>query len=231
MALAPSRDGHAPLLSAQGLVLDYGRTRALDGITLAIEPGEVVALVGPSGSGKTSLLHCLSGLIRPDAGRILFKSQAIESLPERGRDRLRREAFGFVFQFGELVPELTIIENVALPLRLQGEKRPGAEQRALEQLDLFGIGHLKSRRVGEVSGGEMQRAAIARALVHKPAVLFADEPTGALDEENREVVLLELLKAATESDTAVVLVTHAMSLARRAGRRVQIADGRLEPTV
>lgn len=219
----------APLLFAQELVLDYGRTRALDGITLAVEPGELLALVGPSGSGKTSLLHCLSGMIRPDAGRILFKGQAVESLPERSRDRLRREEFGFVFQFGELVPELTIVENVALPLRLQGEKRKSAERRAVDQLDLLGVGHLGARRVGEVSGGEMQRAAIARALVHRPSIVFADEPTGALDEENRELVLLELLKAATESAAAVVLVTHEMSLAGRAGRRISMAAGRLEP--
>ena len=218
-----------PLLSARDIVLEYGPNRALDGITLDVQPGEVVALVGPSGSGKTSLLHCLSGLIRPDSGRVWFRGQGIDSLPERSRDRLRREEFGFVFQFGELVPELTIVENVALPLRLQGATRAVAERRALEQLALLGVGPLGPRRVGEVSGGEMQRAAIARALVHRPSVVFADEPTGALDEDNRELVLLELLKAATESHAAVVLVTHAMSLARRADRRVAIAGGRLEP--
>lgn len=218
-----------PLLAAHDVVLDYGRNRVLDGITLEIEPGEVLALAGPSGSGKTSLLLCLSGLIRPDAGTVLFKGQAINSLPERARDRLRREEFGFVFQFGELVPELTIIENVALPLRLQGQKRASAQRRAMEQLDLLGVGHLASRRVGEVSGGEMQRSAIARALVHRPSVVFADEPTGALDEDNQELVLLELLKVAAQSDAAVVLVTHAMSLARRADRCVSISGGQLQP--
>lgn len=218
-----------PLLSARNIVLDYGPNRALDGITFDVQPGEVVALVGPSGSGKTSLLHCLSGLIPPDAGEVYFKGNAINCLPERSRDRLRREEFGFVFQFGELVPELTLIENVALPLRLRGEKRVLAERSAHEQLARLGIGHLGSRRVGEVSGGELQRAAIARALVHRPSVVFADEPTGALDEDNRALVLLELLDAARESSAAVLLVTHAMSLAERADRRISISGGRLAP--
>ena len=215
------------VLSAADLVLSYGRDRVLDGVCLDVPPGQVVAVVGPSGSGKTSLLHCLSGLLRPDSGTVGLEGTTISALRERDRDRLRRERFGFVFQFGDLVPELTVLENVALPLRLLGRARPDAEYLAGQQLERLGVGHLAPRGVGEVSGGEMQRAAIARALVHHPAVIFADEPTGALDEENRDRVLDELLAAARETGAAVVLVTHARTLARRADRVVAMAAGRL----
>ena len=212
---------------ARGLGLQYGSSPALRDVTVEVGRGEFVAFVGPSGSGKTSLLLCLCGLLMPDRGEVGFGDTVVSRLAEHDRDRLRRESFGFVFQFGDLVPELTVGENVALPLRLQGIHRREATRRAVEQLDVFGIANLANRRVGEVSGGEMQRAAISRALVHGPAVVFADEPTGALDEENRDVVLDELIAASARAASAVVLVTHDRDLASRAGRVVTMCAGQV----
>jgi putative ABC transport system ATP-binding protein len=214
-----------PVVWARGLGLRYGPSPALHDVTLGVRAREVVAFVGPSGSGKTTLLLCLCGLLLPDEGTVGFGETTLNALSERDRDRLRRKSFGFVFQFGDLVPELTIGENVALPLRLQGITRRDSARRAVEQLEVLGIGHLANRRVGEVSGGEMQRAAISRALVHQPAVVFADEPTGALDEDNRDLVLDQLLIAAATAGTAVALVTHDRSIASRAERIVTLRNG------
>jgi putative ABC transport system ATP-binding protein len=212
---------------ARGLELQYGSSPALRDVTVEVGRGEFVAFVGPSGSGKTSLLLCLCGLVVPDNGEVGFGDTVVSRLAERDRDRLRRDSFGFVFQFGDLVPELTVGENVALPLRLQGVHRREAMRRAVEQLEVFGIADLANRRLGEVSGGEMQRAAISRALVHRPAVVFADEPTGALDGDNRDVVLDELVAASTRAATAVVLVTHDRDLASRADRVVTMRSGQV----
>ncbi|WP_110945793.1 ABC transporter ATP-binding protein [Streptomyces avicenniae] len=192
-----------------------------------VDPGEVVGVVGASGSGKTTLLHCLSGLLTPERGSVLFRDQPIESMPVGRRDELRRSHFGFVFQFGDLVPELSLVDNVSLPLRLQGVRAAEARRGATRQLEALGIGHLGSRTVGEVSGGELQRAAIARALVHRPDVVFADEPTGALDDANSEVVFALLLEQAREHGASVLLVTHDRHLAARADRQVTLAGGRL----
>lgn len=216
-----------PILSARDLAFGYGDTTVLTSVTLTLEAGEVLAIVGSSGAGKTSLLLCLSGLVQPHAGSIEFRGQRVDALRTRDRDRLRRSSFGFVFQHGDLVPELTVAENVTLPLRLQGCSASQAFAAATAQLGELGVAHLASRRVSEISGGEVQRAAIARALVHDPSLIFADEPTGALDEDNASTVADLLLSQTRAHQAGVILVTHNSGMAARADRVVRLDAGRL----
>jgi putative ABC transport system ATP-binding protein len=189
-------------------------------------PGEVVAVMGPSGSGKSTLLHCLAGILRPDTGSVLYRGAELSSLPDASRSELRRTEFGFVFQFGQLVPELTCLENVALPLRLGGMRRRDAEQSATEWLDRLEVADVAHKRPGETSGGQGQRVAVARALVTGPKVVFADEPTGALDSLNGERVMRLLVSAAKETNAAVVLVTHEARVAAYSDREVVVRDGK-----
>jgi len=187
--------------------------------------GEVVALLGPSGSGKSTLLLCLAGVLQPDSGTVFYQDRPIKDLGDSALTRLRRREFGFVFQFGQLVPDLTAVENVALPLRLDGHSRRPAETKALELLGRLGVEDRARLRVGEMSGGQSQRVAIARALISEPTVIFADEPTGSLDSLNGELVMDLLLMAARERSAAVVLVTHEARIAAYADREVVIRDG------
>jgi putative ABC transport system ATP-binding protein len=217
-----------PLLSATDLHLSFGPTTALAGASLNVAPGEVVALLGPSGSGKSTLLHCLAGILRPDAGQVRYRGSRFDDQPDDVRTRLRRDDFGFVFQFGSLVPELTALENVALPLRLGGPRRRAAEARAADWLGQLGVGDAAGQRPGEMSGGQGQRVAVARALVTGPRVVFADEPTGALDTLNGELVMDLLLDAADAQGASVVLVTHETRIAAYADREVVLRDGRLD---
>jgi putative ABC transport system ATP-binding protein len=214
------------LLQATDLHKAFGPTPALEGAGFGIDAGEVVAVMGPSGSGKSTLLHCLAGIVRPDAGRVAFDGRDVTAMSDGERSALRRGAFGFVFQFGQLVPELPCVENVALPLRLEGVRRREAERRALEWLERLEIAELAGKRPGEVSGGEGQRVAVARALVAEPRLLFADEPTGALDSLNGERVMTLLTAAARERGTAVVLVTHEPRVAAYSDREIVVRDGR-----
>ena len=216
-----------PILRATGLGHSFGTTRVLDGVDIQVEPGEVIAVMGRSGSGKSTLLHLLASLLRPDEGVVELAGQRIDHLPDRARSDLRLRRMGFVFQFGDLVPELTLAENVALPLRLAGGSRREARDRAAEVLDRLGVGDVAHRRVSEVSGGQAQRAAVARALVHSPDVVLADEPTGALDTVTGELVLEALVGAATARGAAVVLVTHELSVASWATREIHLRDGRV----
>jgi putative ABC transport system ATP-binding protein len=216
----------SPLLAARDVVRSFGATRALDGASLAIDAGEVVAIMGPSGSGKSTLLHCLAGILPPDTGSVVFDGRALETMSDRERSALRRRDFGFVFQFGRLVPELDCRENAALPLRLEGVRRREAERRAVAWLERLEVGDLAGKRPGEISGGEGQRVAVARALAAEPRVLFADEPTGALDSLNGERVMELLTAAARDHGTAVVLVTHEPRVAAYADREVVVRDGR-----
>jgi putative ABC transport system ATP-binding protein len=215
-----------PLLAAADLRKAYGPTTALDGAEFAIRPGEIVAVMGPSGSGKSTLLHCLAGIVRPDSGRILYGGRELTAMPDAERSTLRRTDFGFVFQFGQLVPELTCTENVALPLRLNGVRRKEAEARAMEWMARLEVDDLGRKRPGEVSGGQGQRVAVARSLVTGPRVLFADEPTGALDSLNGERVMRLLTGAARDTDAAVVLVTHEARVAAYSDREVVVRDGK-----
>jgi putative ABC transport system ATP-binding protein len=216
-----------PLLRAEGLGKAYGPTTALAGASLTVRAGEVVAVMGPSGSGKSTLLHCLAGIVRPDSGTVTYDGRELTALSDARLSALRRGDFGFVFQFGRLVPELTCAENVALPLRLAGERRRSAERRAVEWLERLETADVAGKRPGEVSGGQGQRVAVARALVTAPRVVFADEPTGALDSLNGERVLELLTDAARDTGAAVVLVTHEARVAAYADREVVVRDGRV----
>jgi putative ABC transport system ATP-binding protein len=217
----------SPLLSGRSLALSFGRTAALSGVDLDLAASEVVAVMGTSGSGKSTLLHCLAGILRPDSGEVLFAGERIDALSERERSALRRKDFGFVFQFGELVPELTLAENVALPLRLAGLSRRTAAVRAVEMLGRLEVDDVADKRASEVSGGQAQRVAVARALVHRPRVVFADEPTGALDSANGELVLDALCALARDLGSAVVLVTHEARVAAFADREIVMRNGRV----
>lgn len=228
MNLPTAQDGTPSseiILEARGVVYDFGETPALRGADLAIRKGEILAVMGPSGSGKSTLLHCLAGILTPKDGEIVFSGQRVDTLDENRRTVLRRDEFGFVFQFGQLVPELSAEENVALPLLLEGLKRKDALGRAREWFERLGIGGLEGRRSGELSGGQAQRVALARGFVTHPRVLFADEPTGSLDSLTGEVVMELMVKAALEDGTTVVLVTHEPRVAAYAGREVVVRDG------
>ncbi|HEY6888608.1 MAG TPA: ABC transporter ATP-binding protein [Solirubrobacter sp.] len=214
------------LLSANGLSKTYGATPALVDAEFSIEAGEVVAVMGPSGSGKSTLLHVVAGIVPPDAGTVTYDGRELSALSDVERSALRRSEFGFVFQFGQLVPELSCRENVALPLRLDGVSRRSAEARADELLAALEVADVAGKRPGTVSGGEGQRVAVARALATDPRVLFADEPTGALDSLNGERVMDLLTGAARERGTAVVLVTHEARVAAYSDREIVVRDGR-----
>ncbi|MBX9423169.1 MULTISPECIES: ABC transporter ATP-binding protein [Streptomyces] len=214
-----------PLLRATGLDKTYGPTPALAGASFSLRAGEVVAVMGPSGSGKSTLLHCLAGIVRPDAGTITYDGRELTALSDSARSSLRRTDFGFVFQFGQLVPELTCVENVALPLRLNGERRRTAEARAADWLARLEVDDTAGKRPGEISGGQGQRVAVARALVTAPRVIFADEPTGALDSLNGERVMRLLTDASRDTGAAVVLVTHEARVAAYSDREIVVRDG------
>jgi putative ABC transport system ATP-binding protein len=216
-----------PAIEGRLLVKSFGRTPALNGASVAVAPGEILAVMGPSGSGKSTLLHCLAGIFIPDVGEVYFDGRRIDRLSETKRSEMRRRDFGFVFQFGQLVPELTVEDNIALPLLLGGKARRDAYTAARSWLPRLGLDGLGSRRTGEVSGGEAQRVALARALVHHPKVLFADEPTGSLDSLTGEHVM-ELLVSLTRAERAtVVLVTHEARVAAYADRMVLVRDGQV----
>jgi putative ABC transport system ATP-binding protein len=213
------------ILSARGVTRSFGATDALRGVDVDVARGEVLAVMGPSGSGKSTLLHCLAGILRPDSGEVTFDGTRIDALSERARTELRRGRFGFVFQFGQLVPELTAADNIALPLLLNGSGRKPAYATATEWLGEVGLGDLGPRRVGELSGGQAQRVAVARALVASPKVVFADEPTGSLDSLTGESVMNLLVDLARHHGTTIVIVTHDARVAAYANREVLVRDG------
>ena len=219
--------GAAPVLEARDVALSFGPTLALRGATLAVARGDILAVMGPSGSGKSTLLHCLAGILVASTGEVWFDGARVDVMGETERSALRRQQFGFVFQFGQLVPELTAEENVALPLLLGGIKRAPALIEAQSWLARMGLDGLERRRSGELSGGEAQRVALARGLVGRPQVLFADEPTGALDSLTGERVMDLLSTAAREQGTTVVLVTHEPRVAAYADREVIVRDGKV----
>jgi putative ABC transport system ATP-binding protein len=214
-----------PFLAAVGVTRSFGRTAALSGANVAVDRGEIVAVMGPSGSGKSTLLHCLSGILVPDEGEILLDGMRVDQLGEAARTELRRRRFGFVFQFGQLVPDLPAAENVALPLLLAREQRRSALTRARSWLERLGLDGLGDRRPGELSGGEAQRVALARALVTEPDVVFADEPTGSLDSLSGERVMDLLVDSARSQGATVVIVTHEARVAAYADREVFMRDG------
>jgi putative ABC transport system ATP-binding protein len=196
---------------------------ALQNVSFRVEPGETVAIVGPSGSGKTTLLGLLAGLDRPTSGRVLLDGTDLGALSEDGRARLRREKIGFVFQSFQLIPTLTARENVAVPLDLAGDD--GGAARADELLERVGLGGRGHHYPGQLSGGEQQRVALARAFIHRPGILFADEPTGNLDAATGARIIELMMELNREIGTTLILVTHDLDLAGRARRVIRLADG------
>ncbi|SED84590.1 putative ABC transport system ATP-binding protein [Arthrobacter alpinus] len=213
------------LLSARSLSKRYGAGIALNNVDLDIHPGESVAIMGASGSGKTTLLHVLAGITTPDSGSVNYAGTDVTALNETSRSKLRREAFGFVFQSGLLIPELTAIENVALALMLNGVSRRDAEAQSAAWLAQLGLAGMENRRIGELSGGQAQRVAIARSQVTGARIVFADEPTGALDSTTSAEVMSALLNATAGRGNTLVLVTHDPTVASRCSRTLTMADG------
>jgi putative ABC transport system ATP-binding protein len=213
------------LIESREVTFNFGDTPALRGANLSVRAGEILAIMGPSGSGKSTLLHCLAGILVPTQGEVWFDGRRIDSLGDKGRSLLRRDCFGFVFQFGQLVPELSAEENVALPLLLSGTRRNEALAQAGEWFERLELKGLERRRSGELSGGQAQRVALARGLVTHPNVLFADEPTGSLDSLSGELVMELMVTTARNDGTTVVLVTHEPRVAAYADREVVVRDG------
>ncbi|MHC2548432.1 putative ABC transport system ATP-binding protein [Corynebacterium hesseae] len=215
----------AQILSLTDITKDFGGGPVLAGISLDIEPGELVAVMGPSGSGKSTLLHCMSGVLTPTHGSVRYGDEELSALGDAPRSRTRLRNFGFVFQDGQLLPELSNVDNVALPAMLNGMGRGAARKRAMELLDQLGLGGLAERRPAQVSGGQAQRVTIARALVASPGVVFADEPTGALDQSTGHEVMQMLTTIVRQSGASLVMVTHDPKVADWMQRRVEIRDG------
>lgn len=220
-------------MDADGLAHSYGdpatHPRVLDGVSLSIgaHGPEAVAIMGPSGSGKSTLLHVLAGIVAPVDGRVVWRGRDLATVGDRERSRLRRTDFGFVFQSGQLLPELPAVENVALPLLLGRGSRAEAERRATALLERLGLAGLGARRPGELSGGQAQRVAIARALVGQPGIVFADEPTGALDRATGEAVMSLLIGATLGHGASLVVVTHDPTVAALCTRTIHLRDGRI----
>lgn len=221
-----------PILRLSEIVKTYssgaGETRVLDGIDFELQRSEFVAIKGPSGAGKTTLLHLAAGLDTPTSGTVTIDGADLAQLDESQMLRLRREQIGFVFQFFNLVPGLDVRDNVALPLLFDGTPRKIAAERASELIGAVGMSHRASHLVGGLSGGEMQRTAVARALVSGPDIVFADEPTGNLDSHTGIVVLDLLAQVCADRDTAILMVTHDDRAAVRADRIVEVRDGRIQ---
>jgi lipoprotein-releasing system ATP-binding protein len=235
--LSPSANGSSELIAAHYVRKSYRKASivipVLQGVELSIHEGEFVSIIGPSGCGKTTLLHLLATLDSPDSGEICFEGNRIDNVPTSGRDILRNKYFGMVFQFYHLLPELTTLENVLAPAMI-GEgvlgywtRRSGYKERAREMLELVGLGHRLKHKPRELSGGEMQRTAIARALVARPRVLLADEPTGNLDKHTGEEIMAILRRLNREQNLTIVMVTHDSRIAAEADRTVTLVDGRV----
>ena len=224
---ADPRVARRVILEARDLTRAFGQTPALRGANLTVAAGEILAVMGPSGSGKSTLLHCLAGIYVPDQGEVWFDGRRVDTLSDGRRTELRRTAFGFVFQFGQLIPELTVADNIAMPLLLDRVRRKEAYQRADAWLERLGLAELGARRTGELSGGQAQRAAIARAMAPRPKVLFADEPTGSLDSLTSENVMDLLVHEARAEGITVVLVTHDARVAANAERTIMVRDGKV----
>ena len=219
------------IMRARGLEMSFGQTHALRGVDLDVAAGEVLAVTGPSGSGKSTLLHVMAGVLVPDAGRVDYHgadtTQDIAALDEAARSRLRLKEFGFIFQFGQLLPDLSALDNVTIPLLLAGTPRRRALAQARETLGELGLSEHLDKRPTQLSGGQAQRAAVARALVTSPRILFADEPTGSLDSLAAERTMEVLLASVRSRGASLVIITHDARIAAYADREVTVRDGRI----
>jgi lipoprotein-releasing system ATP-binding protein len=220
------------ILSADRLVKRFpqgeGEVEILHGITLDLRAGEIVAVVGPSGAGKSTLLHLLGLMEQPSSGTLKIQGAEVQSLSPKERARLRNETIGFLFQFHHLLPELTVLENVMLPQRIQGGSERQAAGQATLLLDTIGLRRHLGKKPATLSGGEQQRVALARAMMNEPALILADEPTGNLDKETGESVLTLLWEESRRRNATAVIVTHQEDIARRADRCIRLRDGRIE---
>lgn len=227
-----SLDSNAPILQLEGLKRSFHQgareIRVLDEASVVLHPGQAVALVGPSGAGKSTLLHIAGLLETPDAGRVVVNGQDCARMNDAERTAVRRNQMGFVYQFHQLLPEFSAIENVIIPQMIRGVSRRQARTRASELLELLGLGARTGHRPAELSGGEQQRTAIARALANQPRLLLADEPTGNLDPSTSGRVFADLMDLIEHTGVAALIATHNMELASRMHRVIRLADGKLE---
>lgn len=219
------------MLELRDITKSFPQQRVLEGISLTVDDGESVAIMGPSGSGKSTLLHCMSGVLVPDQGEVLFGGHDVAAMSDAERSRLRLEHFGFIFQDGQLLPELTATENVALPQIMRGVPRSQAHNDAVDMLTRLGLGAYVDRYPGQLSGGQSQRVAIARALAGPPSVVFADEPTAALDQATGHEVMQQIVAVCQKFGVTLVLVTHDPKIADWCSRRVEIRDGLIHSEV
>ena len=219
------------MLELRDITKSFPQQRVLEGISLTVSDGESVAIMGPSGSGKSTLLHCMSGVLVPGQGEVLFDGRDVAAMSDAERSRLRLEHFGFIFQDGQLLPELTATENVALPQIMRGVPRSQAHDEAIDMLTRLGLGAYVDRYPGQLSGGQGQRVAIARALAGPPSVVFADEPTAALDQATGHEVMQQIVAVCQKFGVALVVVTHDPKIADWCSRRVEIRDGLIHSEV
>lgn len=219
------------MLELRDITKSFPQQRVLEGISLTVSNGESVAIMGPSGSGKSTLLHCMSGVLVPDQGEVLFDGHDVAAMSDAERSRLRLEHFGFIFQDGQLLPELTATENVALPQIMRGVPRSQAHSDAVDMLTRLGLGAYVDRYPGQLSGGQGQRVAIARALAGPPSVVFADEPTAALDQATGHEVMQQIVAVCQKFGVTLVVVTHDPKIADWCSRRVEIRDGLIHSEV
>jgi putative ABC transport system ATP-binding protein len=230
--VAQKQGADTTMVEARGVEKEYAaggvRVHALTGVDLRIPRGEIIAVMGPSGCGKTTLLNCLSGLDEFDGGEVFVGGESISGMPDRKRTRFRAKKMGFIFQAYNLIPVLSAVENVELPLLVADAKPKDARQRAMSVLETVGVPEQAGKRPNEMSGGQQQRVTVARSLVNHPAIVWADEPTGALDSETSGEIVDLLVELNREQGQTFVLVTHDASVARRAHRIVRMRDGRIE---
>lgn len=215
------------MLQARNLTRSYGTLTVLDGIDLTIDAGRITSIVGPSGAGKTTLLQILGTLDRPDSGSVMYDGVEVSRMGDKALSAFRNSNIGFVFQFHALLPEFTVLENVAMPAMIGGIRRRDAESAARKLIDYLGLEARMTHRPAQLSGGECQRVAVARALVNKPAIVFADEPTGSLDSANRAELQQLFATLRDELSQTFVIVTHDMTLARSSDRIITLSDGRI----
>ncbi|MEL6139998.1 MAG: ABC transporter ATP-binding protein [Bacteroidota bacterium] len=215
------------MIEAKGIQKSYGKLHVLKGVDLSVGSGEIVSIVGKSGAGKSTLLHILGTLDRPDTGQLIIKGESVFGLAERKLASFRNQEIGFVFQFHHLLPEFTALENVSIPALIAGQRDTDARKRALELLDYLGLGERVSHKPTELSGGEQQRVAVARALMNEPAIVFADEPSGNLDSASSKDLHDLLFRLRDDFQQSFIIVTHNEELAAMSDRRLEMIDGRL----